>query len=829
MARRILDFHPAVHGFQFANSWHWTPQQREKLIQTIESFLPAGITLLLTLGTVLAPFLPIIGPLVVLGLPIVAIWLAAGGARAIATDLTDQIVDRTDGAGKPVREGLGLCGGMTHAAIDYWIAGKMIPGIDYAPADKFAAAPPPQSEQVLRDYIFDRLLDTFLEGKIDILAWHDAVNDPAKRKKMPWMPFGREMADQIAKVKAEIDRGRPATLCIFKDVDSLGEQHQVLAYGYDDARPGGTSAKPIVRIYVYDPNYPGAPHHMDVTIDTTTNMSRIHASFGGSYFSKYWLGFFLFIAHTPKTPPDAELAAAAVGVNPAPGWHDVRVGLESEYELHFVYSGTGQSLPVIPDLEFFDAPNGASLPNLGTKTITAPEVGAYKHTARHTLTGEPGRHVYRLVARRDLTPNADGEPPYKWRRVIDITTLNSPIFGVDVEEGVTVRSERLIASGPTLSAPGVLGYNFHLQSHLSAAFRHDWSLESAANAAASLGQNGGADIRGTAMVPARAPEPSWVSISAESEEKGGIAERRRYLIDLPRASAQLLVRPDRSTPFGTPRRAMQNILHSSMPIVWERDFLAGFVTVRWFHLVGAPSRIRWSTSLSSRVHEMTGPLPGTSADIRISLQPDGTLGAGGGRIHTGPSIGTGTTGGSVALVAPRDATVRIEIEDDAGQRVVQTIILPTTHRVGAYVRPGQVGAIDGEIADVNVVRQGAVSIFDSARERLAENAALADRGMFALSEPLGADSGAPMIENLTMAPYGEALHMSGDPDLAGAETFDEIAADEMVLFLPEAEAPTTAVPASMETGEMEPLDVPEQGEIDGVAIIGHLGHVRAGI
>jgi hypothetical protein len=143
----------------------------------------------------------------------------------------------------------GLCGGMAFAARDYFEAERPPPADPAAPG----AGP-------LYDYLVQRLIDSFAlpSGPLRYLE----LMNPALSDGETWLsrwgltPHGRAwrmVRDEWPKVRADLDGGHPSPLGLVKvrsiDPFLLGENHQVLAFGYDLDGDRLT-------LHLYDPNWP---------------------------------------------------------------------------------------------------------------------------------------------------------------------------------------------------------------------------------------------------------------------------------------------------------------------------------------------------------------------------------------------------------------------------------------------------------------------------------------------------------------------------------------------------------------------------------------------
>jgi hypothetical protein len=146
--------------------------------------------------------------------------------------------------------GAGLCGGMVFAALDYWYAGAVPP-----------AGQPAQGE-ALFSHLVRRLVDSW-HLPVGVTQYYQWMNLPDGDS--GFTAFGRRVLTErgIAwrtirvhwpQIAADLDNGIPAALGVVTVKSSrpgdLGENHQVLAVGYESA---GTQ----VTVSIYDPNRAG--------------------------------------------------------------------------------------------------------------------------------------------------------------------------------------------------------------------------------------------------------------------------------------------------------------------------------------------------------------------------------------------------------------------------------------------------------------------------------------------------------------------------------------------------------------------------------------------
>jgi hypothetical protein len=141
----------------------------------------------------------------------------------------------------------GLCGGMVFTVLDLFMQNLQ------PPADTKAPAP----GTPLFQYMARRLLDSFNgpAGVFKYLEWMRFPDDAGLfgyLKSIGWHTVQYEWPA----IKQDLDNGRLCPLGLIK-VESvnplkLGDNHQVLAYGYDLDEGSGD-----LRVLVYDPNCPG--------------------------------------------------------------------------------------------------------------------------------------------------------------------------------------------------------------------------------------------------------------------------------------------------------------------------------------------------------------------------------------------------------------------------------------------------------------------------------------------------------------------------------------------------------------------------------------------
>ncbi len=150
----------------------------------------------------------------------------------------------------------GMCGGMVYAALDYFSAGLEIPVIPFR--DLSLRYGSPLHGQVF-DYIGQRLFSSFdlptgVTNYIELMqpGFPDAQPLRGSLGLAPRSRAWRMVRQEWPVIKRKLDAGQPCPLglvCVeTTDISRLGENHQVLAYGYDLS---GTD----LTLFIYDPNW----------------------------------------------------------------------------------------------------------------------------------------------------------------------------------------------------------------------------------------------------------------------------------------------------------------------------------------------------------------------------------------------------------------------------------------------------------------------------------------------------------------------------------------------------------------------------------------------
>jgi hypothetical protein len=149
----------------------------------------------------------------------------------------------------------GLCGGMVYAALDYFSAGLDMPQVPSGDLSPQLGTP---VRGPIFDYLGKRLVASF-DLPFGILNYIELMqpkfpNAQARRGVLGLEPRSRAwrmLRQEWPAIKRKLDTGQPCPLglvCVkTTDIRRIGQNHQVLAYGYDLV---GTE----LTLFIYDPN-----------------------------------------------------------------------------------------------------------------------------------------------------------------------------------------------------------------------------------------------------------------------------------------------------------------------------------------------------------------------------------------------------------------------------------------------------------------------------------------------------------------------------------------------------------------------------------------------
>jgi hypothetical protein len=164
----------------------------------------------------------------------------------------------------------GLCGGMCYSALDYFHAGKAIPGDGDIPA----------SGSPIYEYLLGRQITSLGNGALEkVLLWMLLSDEDLGE---------RITRNEIPTLRANLDGGNPAVLVLIRaqGLTDPSHNHQVTAVGYDIDQNSNT-----LTVYLYDPNHPGEEPTLSMNVANPVHGINLTQSTGeplrGFFVSQY--------------------------------------------------------------------------------------------------------------------------------------------------------------------------------------------------------------------------------------------------------------------------------------------------------------------------------------------------------------------------------------------------------------------------------------------------------------------------------------------------------------------------------------------------------------
>jgi uncharacterized protein YjbI with pentapeptide repeats len=175
----------------------------------------------------------------------------------------------------------GRCGGMVYAALDFYFSGLPIPADTSLPPEGSALSTYISKRQ---DDSINNTLDLWIERGVNPFGWRTAE---FFHWGLPSQPNG-----QVGRLRSCVDIDKPVPLGLFAWGNAgVSGHHQVSAIGYElGARDED------LRIFIYDPNYPGAECVIQPDIP---RVRYFETSPGGTH---EWLTYFADLNYRPQRP-----------------------------------------------------------------------------------------------------------------------------------------------------------------------------------------------------------------------------------------------------------------------------------------------------------------------------------------------------------------------------------------------------------------------------------------------------------------------------------------------------------------------------------------------
>lgn len=173
----------------------------------------------------------------------------------------------------------GRCGGMAFAALDYWHHHLAIPEDSSLPVDG----------TLVSTYTYERLINSIVANAFKFFHFMRTPDHPTWLNGIGVARATRE--EEFPKLQQLIDQGQPCALGLTqaRDVGGFGNDHQVVAYGYEIGEPYST-------VLIYDNRYPNVEHRLKFKTAYDPAEREIRDSNGG-----VWRGFFVE-SYAPQVP-----------------------------------------------------------------------------------------------------------------------------------------------------------------------------------------------------------------------------------------------------------------------------------------------------------------------------------------------------------------------------------------------------------------------------------------------------------------------------------------------------------------------------------------------
>lgn len=209
----------------------------------------------------------------------------------------------------------GLCGGMVYSVLDYYKAGMAVPQQIYTPV----------TGTRLQGHIAGRHMTSL--AKV-MPKWIELHNNPFGARNSEFFNWGLQGfgGGRLQELKTEIDAGRPVPLGLKSLSANPGEDHVVLAVGYDTGRYKGDLGefKDDLKIFIYDPNM-GA---VTKTLYPVAGEQKYCVDYRDG--PQCWGTYFVMTgAYSPATPPVIGSAAKELILAFQTGGDDLRGGSDN--------------------------------------------------------------------------------------------------------------------------------------------------------------------------------------------------------------------------------------------------------------------------------------------------------------------------------------------------------------------------------------------------------------------------------------------------------------------------------------------------------------------
>jgi hypothetical protein len=252
----------------------------------------------------------------------------------------------------PVRHGFKFVNTFANNVVDYFNnRDAAVPSQNYEPGEG----------TTLRRYLYDRQVQS-IQANID--KWAELSTNPFGARNATFYQWGLEGPNgRLDHLRHEIDSGRPVPLGLKGCNEGCNADHQVLAIGYDIGGYTGDMgpASRQVRIFVYDPNFPGRT----MTLSPFPEASQFrYVEADGNGHRRRWRTYFVDQRYSPRRPPEIVQAARELVLRLRTGGDDLRGGNDNLH-LH-VLLASGRTL------RFENVNNARRWINNSSHTVSVP-------------------------------------------------------------------------------------------------------------------------------------------------------------------------------------------------------------------------------------------------------------------------------------------------------------------------------------------------------------------------------------------------------------------------------------------------------------------------
>ncbi|RQR44748.1 hypothetical protein DIE21_32900 [Burkholderia sp. Bp9140] len=292
MAMVHTDFRPAIDGYAFVNEWTVDPGERDNVRAIVREVVPAAVAILSPVLVAVSPVaIATLGPALIIAGPFLPILLPYALTQALNA-LSDAVADGANAR----------CAGMAYSSVDYFQQNWALPRGDSANDEPLHLTEGgTEASDWLRDYIWNRLLDSHRANGATFVAWI-AMSKLFGDYGRQWIRD--QVRNELQTLRHKIEAGTPWPIGLLGESANPTDSHVVVAIGFEQV------GLHHARVEIYDNDLPDELCVLDVDASgssvyiTETNADR---SWGGLFCTSY----------TSVRPRPALAATSALSLSPA--------------------------------------------------------------------------------------------------------------------------------------------------------------------------------------------------------------------------------------------------------------------------------------------------------------------------------------------------------------------------------------------------------------------------------------------------------------------------------------------------------------------------------